>query len=376
MSASNCVGLAIGLNAYPRAPLSGCVNDVVHGLNHTYFKGAGFNPDNTRMITDARGTTVGIKKRLEWLAKSIRPGMNVLLWYSGHGAYFPSRDPETAEVDGMDEVLCPIDFNWTENTLISDSWIYETFKDKLNDCRMLFVADCCHSGTISRGMRSVPTNVADEQVQAAAQRQCRSFPNMPACLHWRAQSTRAVKKRTQDRELNATVISGCMDQQTSADVFISEVNRWHGALSYHFLKALDTTLTGASITDIFDRTYRAVKQAGFEQNPQLGGAASVDTAKPLFNFASLLPVPAQTADTVLSVLRTPQGSRHLNRVKRYLLEWSAESSDSLSEAQHFYALRVKLGAYHYKNNRDPKVEKAVEMYFSQDENLRNLLKSV
>jgi metacaspase-1 len=65
--------------------------------------------------------------------------------YSGHGTQIPDDDGD--EADGMDEALCPVDYQ-TEGMIRDDDIYRELVATLPAGCRLTVLMDCCHSGTI------------------------------------------------------------------------------------------------------------------------------------------------------------------------------------------------------------------------------------
>src|SRR4029077_4477460 len=98
--------LLVGINAYPGAPLSGCVNDV-EDMADFLVRSCNFAQSAIRLLADARATTSAIVERLGWLTNGFRSGDRIFFHYSGHGAQVPTRNP-AGELDGKDEIICPV----------------------------------------------------------------------------------------------------------------------------------------------------------------------------------------------------------------------------------------------------------------------------
>lgn len=156
--------LLIGINDYPRAEdrLNGCVNDVFTlsaALQEMQREDFHFGPDDIRVVLNDRATAKGIRERLEWLFDDVRAGDTRFLYFSGHGAQMATYNAHE-EPDHLDECLVPWDFEWTEETAISDDDLFELYADLPYDpdaagtaanARVVIVLDCCHSGGLSRG---------------------------------------------------------------------------------------------------------------------------------------------------------------------------------------------------------------------------------
>lgn len=194
--------LLVGINKYQdsNANLKGCVNDVklMYQLLINHFK---FPLDNIRVLTDERATKQNILERLSWLVSNTKPGDNIYFHYSGHGAQIRDRSNDELN-DYVDEILCPHDMNWSDPLL--DDYIYSYLKLVPKGVYILFIADCCHSATISRSGFT-----QDYQVPR------RLMP--PFDIHCR-QMDRNLKinhfgKRDYFQDQNHILLSGCKDDK-------------------------------------------------------------------------------------------------------------------------------------------------------------------
>lgn len=252
--------LLVGINDYPSAPLKGCVNDALDmaDLITTRY---GFNPSGVRLLCDKRATTNGIKQRLHWLCDA-GPGDRILFHFSGHGVQVTSRDKYTHEIDGLDETICPYDFDWSAKRRITDTWFYRFFRKKVaKGVRFYWIADCCHSGTMTRSLTQV------EQVP-------RQYP-VPADLLWRQRSIDEKGIENKSRalvrgKLDVGFVAGCMDRQTSADTSIG--GRPCGALTSFFIANLKRMPKRTTLTKIVATTALQLKKKGYPQVPQADGA--------------------------------------------------------------------------------------------------------
>ena len=117
------------------------------------------------------------------------PGDELFIHYSGHGTW--TYDNNGDEKDGRDELICPVD-----NTLIRDDELYTNLvKLCPPGSKVRCVFDCCHGGT----MLDLP---------------CR----------WRyGQSVYTEHNDRFLRHADVLMISGCRDNQTSADAYINGI---------------------------------------------------------------------------------------------------------------------------------------------------------
>lgn len=123
---STCDGnkksLFIGINYFgSKAELRGCINDV---KNIRQFVVQNWNfptdSDHMRVLTDDKNannnsdgsmpTRANILAAFQWLVQGAKSGDSLFVHYSGHGGSQRDTDPNTDEVDGMDETLIPVDY--------------------------------------------------------------------------------------------------------------------------------------------------------------------------------------------------------------------------------------------------------------------------
>ena len=219
----------------------------------------GFDENDIRLLTDARATTDAILEHLKWLISGVKTD-RVVFHYSGHGAQFPIRDPH-GKVIRVDECICPVDFDWTEQHAIRDKEFNQLFSTVPKGVDFTWISDSCFSGDLAREFQ-LP-------------KRKKSMP-MPADMAWRMRTAETLNvKRTSFEHVlenfNAVLVSGCTAQQTSADAEID--GRFNGALTYFFLKTLSTPngLT-ETLEQTLARTRAALQQNGYAQRPQLEGS--------------------------------------------------------------------------------------------------------
>lgn len=267
--------LLVGINRYPGNELNGCINDVEDMANFLTSK-CNFAHGNIRMLTDGRATTQGIRERLNWLLSGLKAGDRVFFHYSGHGAQVATRNPE-AEVDGLDEVICPVDFDWSNTHMIRDKEFNKLFATVPVGVEFVWVSDSCHSGDLSRDFTK-PTSKSASELKGHPKVKYRTMIP-PADLDWRLrtakkQNIRALTMNKAPDNYNVALISGCKSDQTSADAYIK--GRYNGALTYYLLSELKKSngLT-ENLTTIVKNVNKALKKAKYSQQPQLEGSPSI-----------------------------------------------------------------------------------------------------
>ncbi len=147
--------LLVGINDYQCMPaLRGCVNDarLMGALVSEQFL---FAEGEIRTLLDGEAHFDSLYRELQWLfSNSGEPEEDTLFfYYSGHGYIYEDRDGD--ERDGLDEVLCAVDYRFDVGSG-PDEWRHENgvLDDELRrlveglhpSTRVEIVVDSCHSG--------------------------------------------------------------------------------------------------------------------------------------------------------------------------------------------------------------------------------------
>jgi len=259
----------VAINSYPGAPLSGCLNDAQDAAEEL-VSAFGFKSAAIRLLVEKRATAKAILERLRWLARDAKPGDRLLFWYSGHGAQVADQNGD--EVKGMDDVICPVDFNWEEPRLIRDDTFYEIFKTIPDGVHFAWVSDSCHSGTLTREFEP-PAKKTSAKKAPKPKILGERFMPAPVDHAWSHRVARDLGHKPKPiamsaPQINVAFISGCRDNQTSADANFG--GRPNGALSYFLLKNLKAH-KDAPVTALVDAVRADLKKNGYSQVPQIDG---------------------------------------------------------------------------------------------------------
>jgi hypothetical protein len=264
--------LIVGINKYPdpQNDLHGCINDI-NDVAEYLVDVKHFDMADVRLLADDRATKAAILERLNWLVSGAKAGDQLFYHFSGHGAQMATRS-KTGELDGLDEVICPYDFDWTDNTALRDKEYAQIFSAIPDGVQFIWVSDSCHSANLSRGVAKPGVFKYRTMIP-------------PADIAWRNRSIagkqvtlNAIAKTAKAK--NLALISGCKSEQESADAVFDK--RANGALTYHLLKTLKgKTGNTDSIATLVKRVNQALSKAKYEQEPQAEGSAEL-LAKPFF----------------------------------------------------------------------------------------------
>ena len=255
--------LLVGINSYTDAPLRGCVNDI-NSMTNRLVKDYKFNGKSIRPIVDKRATTTAILDRLNWLV-DVKPGDRCLFHFSGHGTQFPTRNYRH-EIDGLLEVICPVDFDWSERHMITDKQLVAIFSRIPKGVKFAWISDSCHSGDLTRSIPGGNNSPFPEQIP-------RQYP-MPFDIQWRgkvakSEGIKRIERSVVHGVLDVGFISGCRSDQTSADAHIN--GKYCGAMTHFFLKHLRKK---TPMRKVVEAARNDLKAHRYTQRPQSEGSRS------------------------------------------------------------------------------------------------------
>lgn len=133
--------LTIGIDYRGKSsPLSGCIRDA--GLWRDLFAPIS---SGKLQLTESQATKSAVVSALKAIAKECSPGSDSfgIVTFSGHGT-FRTGSQDAGEIDGRDEAICCYDYD--RGGLLWDNEIATI----LAGSQLLFITDCCHSGTMTR----------------------------------------------------------------------------------------------------------------------------------------------------------------------------------------------------------------------------------
>jgi hypothetical protein len=250
--------LIVAINDYdPPSKLNGCIRDGID-MESFVTLSCGFEPMEVFCIKDRDATADYIREGMRWLAEGVRPYEDRILWhFSGHGSQLRRGDAST-------DVICPVDFDGSPQRAIGADEIRDVFKGIPVGVPATFVADCCHSGDLVRGI--------DGEVVS----KCFVMPDASVAREMAADhlSLRDVSETS----FNLALISGCRSDQTSADAKIG--GSYNGALTYHLIDILRMRDgLKISLVEAIERVRVLLRKKGYTQIPQLHGPHSI-TSRP------------------------------------------------------------------------------------------------
>jgi hypothetical protein len=228
-----------------------------------------------RVLDDREATKKKAIRGLQWLCMGAKKGDELVIHYSGHGTQVPVTT-ETAgfEIDGLDECLVCYDFNWDEP--LRDDDLNQFITNLSKGVRVLFIADCCFSGTLLRN--PLPPKVKNRYIPPPLHTTLTGDINLDEdlCMMSSKHKTRDGKSIVKHKFIvnstdqgDAILISGCSDKQTSADAYIG--GRYHGALTFYLAQTLKEANWNISYADLIIKVNEKLDREEYEQDPQLEG---------------------------------------------------------------------------------------------------------
>jgi metacaspase-1 len=211
--------LLVGINDYPHQPLRGCINDVQDVFEFLQVD-RGFVASEIRTLRDGQATRAAILHELRALAAVSVRGDTLVFYFCGHGAQLPTRDPN--EPDGLDEVLCPVDFDWTPDSSIVDNELEHIFDAIADGVDTTWAFDACHSGDIDEAL-----DARAAACRAMTPPRANAAPSLAP-----VPTTQLCRLLSRDR---GVFLTACGSTEKAADIVVDGQPR--GAFTYYLLQA-------------------------------------------------------------------------------------------------------------------------------------------
>lgn len=262
--------LCVGINyAGTGHALAGCLNDVDDWskllASHGFVVGT---------LTETQATSNNVVEGIAKLVGGLRPGDTAVLTYSGHGTWIPDRSGD--EPDGRDEALVPYDVGANGKNLITDDVLADLFTRVPAGAVLVFLSDCCHSGTIYRFFPAPEASLRRPRFLPPSH-----FLEDDDLVHRMDRAFNQPRGRTNAPLPRLVHLSGCKDSEYSADAVIK--GRPCGAFSYFATRALDAAAkAGRSYGEAFKEIRKSLPSWDYQQTPQMAAPPNL-RAWPVFS---------------------------------------------------------------------------------------------
>jgi hypothetical protein len=268
--------LLVGIDRYLNLPtysisfrrtitnLRGASNDV-REMQAVLTTVCEFRPEDVRTLTNSDASRDAIIQAFQdWLVRGTKPGDLALFYFTGHGTQVLDQNGD--EDDGFDEALCPYDIVPNQSTaekakVLLDDKIGEMIM-AMKDRTVVFIADACFSGTLTRGFGS-------EQYATLESTPARSDPK----YMWPVRGILPPSNVTQsalDVPGSQIEISSCRADQESVEISFAN-GEFHGAFTSAMVEGLRQrkSMTYGGLIDYARRVVSDRYRLGHIQNPQL-----------------------------------------------------------------------------------------------------------
>ena len=254
--------LLVGINKYPdpRNELRGCVNDILDMEHFITYTNKVYPKQNIKKLTNKEATKKGILTQLKWLIDGAEAGDQLLFHYSGHGAQAPTLFT-SLEKDGLDEIICPYDFDGTSKTSLRDKEFAELFAAIPKGVHFVWISDSCHAEDLSR---DVNTNKASIYRQFQGIR-----PPIKENVSDNAIQGLDTLNPPITTPLNGALLSACQSHELSADAYIN--NRFNGAFTHYLIENLNKYCETKNMKAIIELVNKDLAENGYDQSPQSEG---------------------------------------------------------------------------------------------------------
>jgi hypothetical protein len=262
--------LLVGINKYPdpRNELRGCVNDILEMEHFIAEANKVYPKKNIKKLTNKEATKKEILIQLKWLIEGAEAGDQLLFHYSGHGAQAPTLHAPL-EKDGLDEIICPYDYDGTNNTSLRDKEFAQLFAGIPKGVHFVWISDSCHAEDLSRDPFKV-----DEEDFNANNTHYRFFTGLQhheeGVNEEEQKSDIAIEGITPIiKPLNGALLSACQSHELSADTYINK--RFIGAFTHYLIENLNKHSDTKNMRSIIEIVNKDLGKNGYDQNPQSEG---------------------------------------------------------------------------------------------------------
>ena len=262
--------LLVGINKYPdpRNELRGCVNDILEMEHFIAEANKVYPKKNIKKLTNKEATKKEILIQLKWLIEGAEAGDQLLFHYSGHGAQAPALFT-SLEKDGLDEIICPYDFDGTNKTSLRDKEFAQLFAGIPKGVHFVWISDSCHAEDLSRDPFKL-----DEEDFMANNTHYRYFTGLSHFDNSEDEANDhaeiAIGKIAPIiSPLNGALLSTCQSHELSADTYINK--RFIGAFTHYLIENLNKYSGNKNMRSIIGLVNKDLKKNGYDQNPQSEG---------------------------------------------------------------------------------------------------------
>ena len=322
-------GLVVGIDDYAHiAKLRGAVNDA-RDIDRALAR---IGVEDRTLLLDGDATRARIVAEWRGLLARAERGDTLVLAYAGHGGQEPERVPGT-EPDGKDEALLLGGFRsagpGTRERIVDDE-LHQWFLDAgARGMRVVFVADSCHSGTLTRSL-------VDRRAPAPSYRAAPSYTLAGDALVFDLPEKAADTGEVGRGPLaHVSKLSAAQDHQKVPEVAVGGEMR--GALSYLFARALrgeadvdgDGALRRGELWGFVRENVRM--ESNEQQTPHLEPSSRGDEDEVVLRLAPPPAAPAATPASAAQDASAPEPPAGSEAVRLTVLHAGADTLAAVRE---------------------------------------------
>jgi hypothetical protein len=256
--------LLIGIENYDGGrtpPLRGCLNDVRLIRDLLLSSRFGFVSEDISVLLDKQASHKAILAAIDDLGRKSQKGDVVYIHYSGHGSRTPDKNGDERNETGYDSTLVPYGAGKSssispknENSLDD----YDILDDELDVAlwqltektpHVIFVADACYSGTVTRGeIMNTRGVIMDGRPHPAGME-----PSLGKTREWVA-------------------VGAALDDEKAAE-HVGDDNRIYGAFTWFWAKSLQAATPADTWQTVYERAKVFLRNARVTQTPLFEGNA-------------------------------------------------------------------------------------------------------
>jgi len=248
------LALCIGINDFPGTgnDLAGCVNDAQDWENVLVKRGF-----DVKVLTDKQATRSSILQIMTELLTITDKGDSIIITNSTHGTQIPDNNGD--EADGFDEAICVISDDQSKIDLITDDELWKLFKLKKPGVQLVWIADSCHSGTVTRAVGEVYSGK-------------RRFLPLWTLIKYLINNPVSGKREAsfEGEEWPCLLLAGCQDNEYCYDDYFE--TRPNGAFTKTAIEALSKLPMQTTYSDWFRAIKRVLPSTRHPQTPNIIGS--------------------------------------------------------------------------------------------------------
>ncbi len=261
--------LLVGINKYPdpRNELRGCVNDILDMEHFISATNKVYPNENIKKLIDRQATKKEMVAQIKWLLQGAEAGDSLLFHYSGHGAQVPTHY-NNIEKDGLDEIICPYDYDGSAATTLRDKEFAQLFADIPKGVHFVWISDSCHAEDLSRDLNKPEATIYRQFKGVMPIIEGITSINYDKLMEEEGGSF-APMAMPNTKPLNGALLSACASHELSADAYIN--NRYNGAFTHYLIKNLLQFSDSKTMQAIIKLVNMDLDKNGYDQNPEIEG---------------------------------------------------------------------------------------------------------